>query len=58
MEDCVNRFIAGREGCQEPFSFPDSRSRMTIRVGVLGDEVRSRKIYDKIGQHLPRSQAP
>ena len=39
-------------------SVSDSRSRVTIRVGVMGDEVRSRKIYDKIRQHLPRSQAP
>ncbi len=39
-------------------SVSDSRSRVTIRVGVMGDEVRSRKIYDAIRQHLPRSQAP
>ena len=39
-------------------SVSDSRTLVTIRVGVVGDEVRSRKIYDTIRQHLPRSQAP
>ena len=34
----------------------DSRTRVTIRVGLKGDEVRSRKIYDAIKQHLPRPQ--
>ena len=38
-------------------SISDSRSRITIRVGLTGDEVRSRKIYDAIKQHLPRSQS-
>jgi RNase adaptor protein for sRNA GlmZ degradation len=37
-------------------SISDSRCRITIRVGLTGDEVRSRKIYDAIKQHLPRSQ--
>ena len=35
----------------------DSRCRITIRVGLTGDEVRSRKIYDAIKQHLPRSES-
>ena len=38
-------------------SVQDSRCRLTIRVGFSGDEVRSRKIYDTIKQHLPRSQS-
>jgi hypothetical protein len=38
-------------------SVSDSRCRITIRVGLTGDEVRSRKIYDAIKQHLPRSQS-
>lgn len=38
-------------------SVSDSRCRLTIRVGLTGDEVRSRKIYDTIKQHLPRSQS-
>ena len=38
-------------------SVSDSRCRITIRVGLTGDEVRSRKIYDTIKQHLPRSQS-
>ena len=37
-------------------SVSDSMCRVTIRVGLTGDEVRSRKIYDSIKQHLPRSQ--
>ena len=36
-------------------SLSDSSCRITIRVGLVGDEVRSRKIYDAIKQHLPRS---
>ena len=38
-------------------SVSDSRCRLTIRVGLSGDEVRSRKIYDTIKQHLPPSQS-
>lgn len=38
-------------------SVSDSRCRITIRVGLTGDEVRSRKIYEAIKQHLPRSQS-
>jgi len=37
-------------------SLSDSRCQITIRVGITGDEVRSRKIYDTIKQHLPRPQ--
>jgi Protein of unknown function (DUF3568) len=38
-------------------SISDSRCRLTIRVGLAGDETRSRKIYDTIKQHLPRSES-
>jgi hypothetical protein len=38
-------------------SVSDSRCRITIRVGLTGDEVRSRKIYEAVKQHLPRSQS-
>jgi RNase adaptor protein for sRNA GlmZ degradation len=38
-------------------SVSDSRCRITIRVGLTGDEVRSRKIYEAIKQHLPQSQS-
>ena len=31
----------------------DSHTRITIRVGLAGDEVRSRKILDAIKKHLP-----
>jgi uncharacterized protein YneF (UPF0154 family) len=37
-------------------SLSESRCRVTIRVGLAGDEVRSRKIYDTIKRHLPASQ--
>lgn len=30
-----------------------SRTSLTIRVGVTGNEVRARKIYDAIKRHLP-----
>ncbi|MGH7215724.1 MAG: DUF3568 family protein [Nitrospiraceae bacterium] len=33
-------------------SLSDSRTSMTIRVGVMGNEVRSRRIYDAIKRHL------
>lgn len=36
-------------------SISDARTQVTIRVGYTGDEARSRKIYDTIKQHLPRS---
>lgn len=36
-------------------SVPESRCRITIRVGLTGDEVRARKIHETIKQHLPRS---
>ena len=31
----------------------NSRTSLTIRVGVMGNEVRARKIYDAIKRHLP-----
>ena len=34
-------------------SVGESRTRATIRVGRMGDEVRSRKILDTIKQYLP-----
>jgi len=37
-------------------SVSDTGCRRTIRVGLAGDEVRSKKIYDTIKQHLPSSQ--
>ena len=33
-------------------SVSDSRTRLTIRVSVTGNEVRARKIYDAIKRHL------
>ncbi|HJS67181.1 MAG TPA: DUF3568 family protein [Nitrospiraceae bacterium] len=33
-------------------SLSNSRTRITIRVGVTGNEVRARKIYDAIKRHL------
>jgi hypothetical protein len=37
-------------------SLADSKCQLTIRVGLAGDEIRSRKIYDTIKQHLPAPQ--
>ena len=34
-------------------SLSNSRTSLTIRVGVAGNEVRARKIYDAIKRHLP-----
>jgi hypothetical protein len=36
-------------------SIADARTKLTIRVGVTGDEVRARKIDDMIRSHLPRA---
>jgi hypothetical protein len=33
-------------------SISDSRTSLTIRVGVTGNEIRARKIYDAIKRHL------
>ena len=35
-------------------SIAEGRTKLTIRVGVLGDEVRARRVYEAIKQHLPR----
>lgn len=37
-------------------SVGESRTRVTIRVGLTGDEVRSRKILDTIKQSLPQAR--
>jgi hypothetical protein len=34
-------------------SLVNSRTSLTIRVGVMGNEVRARKIHDAIKRHLP-----
>lgn len=34
-------------------SLSNSRTSLTIRVGVTGNEVRARKIHDAIKRHLP-----
>ncbi len=35
-------------------SIAEDRTKLTIRVGVTGDEVRARKIHEAIKRHLPR----
>ena len=35
-------------------SIAEGRTKLTIRVGVLGDEARARRVYEAIKQHLPR----
>ncbi len=37
-------------------SLADSRCRLTIRVGLTGDEARARKIHKAIKQHLPQGR--
>jgi hypothetical protein len=34
-------------------SIADDRTKLTVRVGVTGDEVRARKIHEAIKRHLP-----
>ncbi len=34
-------------------SIADGRTKLTVRVGVTGDEVRARKIHEAIKRHLP-----
>ena len=38
-------------------SIGDDRTKLTVRVGVTGDEVRARKIHEAIKRHLPREGA-
>jgi hypothetical protein len=38
-------------------SIEEDRTKLTIRVGVTGDEVRARKIHEAIKRHLPREGA-
>jgi RNase adaptor protein for sRNA GlmZ degradation len=35
-------------------SIAEGRTKLTIRVGVTGDEMRARKIHEAIKRHLPR----
>lgn len=37
-------------------SLPDSRTALTIRVGITGNERRARAIHDAVRRHLPASQ--
>lgn len=37
-------------------SLADSRTKLTIWVGIVGDEVRSRRILEAIKKHLPESK--
>jgi hypothetical protein len=34
-------------------SVAEDRTKLTIRVGVLGDEIRAKRVYEAIKQHLP-----
>ena len=34
-------------------SIAEGRTKLTVRVGVTGDEVRARKIHEAIKRHLP-----
>jgi hypothetical protein len=35
-------------------SIGEDRTKLTVRVGMTGDEVRARKIHEAIKRHLPR----
>jgi RNase adaptor protein for sRNA GlmZ degradation len=35
-------------------SIAEGRTKLTIRVGVTGDEMRARKVHEAIKRHLPR----
>ncbi len=37
-------------------SIADGRTKLTVRVGVTGDEVRARKIHEAVKQHLPSTE--
>lgn len=37
-------------------SIADQRTKVVIRVGVTGDEVRAKHILDRIKSHLPRAE--
>jgi hypothetical protein len=38
-------------------SIGEGRTKLSVRVGVTGDEVRARKIHEAIKRHLPREGA-
>lgn len=48
-----SEFSDGRHVWIDVESLADSRCRLTIRVGLTGDEARARKIHKAIKQRLP-----
>ncbi len=47
-----SRFADGKTVWIDIDAITNSSCKMTIRVGTLGDEARSRKILEKIHRHL------
>lgn len=47
-----SEFADGKHVWIDLDTMADSRTKITIRVGLAGDEVRSRKILDAIKKHL------
>lgn len=50
-----SEFADGKHVWIDLESIPESRTSLTIRVGLTGDEVRARKIHEAIKRHLPSS---
>ena len=52
-----SEFADGTNVWTDMQSIGDDRTKLTVRVGVTGDEVRARKIHEAIKRHLPREGA-
>jgi hypothetical protein len=48
-------FTDGTRATMEIEELGDKRSRLTIRVGVVGQEQRARELWEATRRHLPRS---
>ena len=50
-----SEFADGKHVWIDLESIPESRTSLTIRVGLTGDEARARRIHEAIKRHLPSS---
>lgn len=50
-----SEFADGKHVWIDLESIPEDRTTLTIRVGLMGDEMRARKIHEAIKRHLPSS---
>jgi hypothetical protein len=53
-----SRFADDRHVWIEIHRLPEEKSRVTIRVGLLGDELLSRKLMEAMKRHLPVTPQP